>query len=223
MRAVLPARHRRRLLSGRARHQIGVEPFAIITGYEYLLVNDAAKRVRPWPKVEQFDALVLDEAHKLKNPQAKTTMMVYGAQCAGGPDSLVGMAERTLLLTATPQLNHPGEWYPHMRALAPERLSMRSYDAFTQRYCTFKTRTITMKRRPGQARGRPSRSRRSMARTGRRCPTSPGACAASGCAARSATCAASSRPSRSSTRSIEPELCDAQILGGGRGQRRGQS
>ena len=73
----------------------GSDTFAIITGYEYLLVNDDAKRMvaAVARKYGKFDALVLDEAHKLKNPQAKTTMLVYGAQCAGGPGSLVRMAE----------------------------------------------------------------------------------------------------------------------------------
>ena len=188
-------------------------PACLITGYEYLMRNQNAMRIVAAHGMFGLDVLILDEAHRLKEPTTQTTMMVYGALCAGGPGSLVGMAKRTLLLTATPQLNHPGEWYPHLNALTPERLSMRSYDAFTQRYCTWTTRTITMPERPGQSRPQ-TKQIAAIDGANRDADPGPGAAPARLLAApqdRRRARARSRRP-RSTLRTIEPELCDATLL-----------
>ena len=120
--------------------------FALITGYEYLLINRGAQTVIV--SCGQFDALILDEAHALKNPAAKRTMLIYGPGCAGG--GVASMAKHVMLLTGTPQLNHPGELFPHLRALAPDRIAEKSYAGFTARFCTKGTRTIYLKARGGR-------------------------------------------------------------------------
>ena len=74
------------------------EPWAMITGYEYLLVNDHAKTVVNVAATDRkFDVLILDEAHALKNPSAKRTQLIYGPGCAGG--GVASMAKHVMLLT----------------------------------------------------------------------------------------------------------------------------
>lgn len=83
-----------------------------------------------------YDALILDEAHYLKNKGSKRTKAVFGEKC----DLVGGIAEnadRIYCLTGTPAPNNPAELWPMLRALAPERLEKRqqSYWGFVQKYC----------------------------------------------------------------------------------------
>ena len=55
------------------------------------------------------------------------------------------MAKHVMLLTGTPVLNHPGEVFPHLRALAPARIAEQTYLGFTARYCTTKILTTLTK------------------------------------------------------------------------------
>lgn len=113
----------------------------VIVSYDHL-VTPKAKAVRQLIGGLTHELLICDEAHALKNPTAKRTMLIYGAHCAGGEGSLIGRCGRTILLTGTPTLNHAGEWYTHLRALASERIEQRSYDAFVTRYCIKGVRTV---------------------------------------------------------------------------------
>ena len=113
-------------------------PFLVITGYEFLVINQRAREI---VASSRYDVLICDEAHNLKSPTAKRTMLVYGPSCAGN-DGLVSLAERTWLLTGTPVLNHAGEVFSHLRALAPERIAERSYQGFTYKYCEIGVRTV---------------------------------------------------------------------------------
>ena len=78
----------------------------------------------------QYDILICDEAHYLKNARTKRTKMVY---------SIHGLAERAVrvwLMTGTPVLNRPVEIYPMLRRFMPERLGKFSdYMAFTRKFC----------------------------------------------------------------------------------------
>lgn len=131
-----------------------VDRVCLITGYEYLLVNKKAQQVvLAHGMFRKFDVLICDEAHALKSPAAQRTILIYGAGCAGGT-CITSFAERTWLLTGTPQLNHPGEWFPHLRCLAPERIPAQSYQGFVARYCMTGIRTVRIPARSG----RPARS-----------------------------------------------------------------
>lgn len=114
----------------------------LIASYDHIVAN---KVLREKLGSIRHDLLVCDEAHALKNPKAKRTMLIYGAGCAGGPNSLVGRVGATRLLTGTPMLNHAGEWFSHVRALAPERLDQRSYQAFVDHYCLKDVRSVRSK------------------------------------------------------------------------------
>jgi SWI/SNF-related matrix-associated actin-dependent regulator 1 of chromatin subfamily A len=67
----------------------------------------------------RWDVLILDEAHVLKNPDAKKVRYVYG-QALDGRTGLVSRADIVFVLTGTPMPNHAGELWTHFHALAPD-------------------------------------------------------------------------------------------------------
>jgi superfamily II DNA or RNA helicase len=84
-----------------------VPPTAEITLLNYEVVDnhrETLTRLRP-------RALVLDEAHYVKNPSAKRTRAVRRLAESMGPDKL------RLALTGTPVLNHPDELISQLRVL----------------------------------------------------------------------------------------------------------
>lgn len=68
----------------------------------------------------RWDAVILDEAHKIKNPMASTTKAIWRLQ-----------APRQYALTGTPIINRPEEAYSLLHWLGVEP---RSYGAFLQEY-----------------------------------------------------------------------------------------
>lgn len=77
-----------------------------------------------------FDVGIFDEAHYMKNPEAKRTMAVL---LRGGVASRCGYV---WFLTGTPVLNRPVELYPILKAAAPECLGKYdSFSSFATRYC----------------------------------------------------------------------------------------
>ncbi len=103
----------------------------IVTSY------DAASRgalCTEVPPGEKWDVLILDEAHYLKNRDAKRTKAIFG------PGGLAERADYVLLLTGTPTPNHPAELWPALHALAPETILGKNgkplpYHAFVSKYC----------------------------------------------------------------------------------------
>jgi SNF2 family DNA or RNA helicase len=91
----------------------------VILNYEKLLNRELRIRHRrPW------GALILDEAHRLKTPDAQRTVIVYGGLRTSRHTNqipLINFAARVWLATGTPMPNHPGELYSHARALWPDR------------------------------------------------------------------------------------------------------
>jgi len=66
----------------------------------------------------EYDVLIADEAHYLKNPEAVTTKCVYGAKMDRSK-GLASRAKRVWLLTGTPIPSNLSEFYSHARALFP--------------------------------------------------------------------------------------------------------
>lgn len=75
-----------------------------------------------------FDLVILDEAHFLKNFEAKRTRAVLGD---GG---IARRAKTIWALTGTPMPNHPGELWVLLYTFGATTLS---YSAFTTRFCEF--------------------------------------------------------------------------------------
>ena len=95
----------------------------------------AATTKDPW------DVTIIDEAHYLKNPDAQRTRAVYGLQ-HDLLDTPCAESERVWCLTGTPLLNHPAEFWTHLRALKPDTIMIGprtfTYDQFVDRFCVTK-------------------------------------------------------------------------------------
>ena len=74
------------------------------------------------------DVLVLDEAHYLKNRQAKRTKFIYGQHCRG--DGLVRFADRVWLLSGTPIPNDVSDFWTHLKAVWQYPLNFIDYTVY---------------------------------------------------------------------------------------------
>lgn len=110
-----------------------VEKLLVITNYEKLVTRtkhtreetsdsklcESLKRV--------WDLAIFDEAHALKNPDAKRSQAVLGEF------GLMRRTRRTLFLTGTPIENYPKEIWPVAAAICPAKFG--DWWAFAARYC----------------------------------------------------------------------------------------
>jgi SWI/SNF-related matrix-associated actin-dependent regulator of chromatin subfamily A-like protein 1 len=73
--------------------------------------------LRDYPEIKSgklWDLLILDESHKLKNPEAIRTQHVFGS------DTIAPIpAEKVLLLTGTPMINYVHDLYTQLHCLDP--------------------------------------------------------------------------------------------------------
>ena len=74
------------------------------------------------------DVLVVDEAHYLKNRQAKRTKYLYGQFCRG--DGLVRFADRVWLLSGTPFPNDVSDFWTHLKAIWQYPLNFTDYTVY---------------------------------------------------------------------------------------------
>jgi SWI/SNF-related matrix-associated actin-dependent regulator of chromatin subfamily A-like protein 1 len=87
--------------------RFGVDGWFIIN-YDILRNYPEAKSGQPW------DLLILDESHKLKNPEASRTQHVFGS------DTIAPIpAKKALLLTGTPMVNYVHDLYTQLNYLDP--------------------------------------------------------------------------------------------------------
>lgn len=92
---------------------------------------------------EHWDLLILDEDHRVCNPEAKQTQRVFGVYSDRGERTHAGLrADRKWHLTGTPAPHDLGNMWMRLRASYPDTLlhrgaypSVASYDAFRERYC----------------------------------------------------------------------------------------
>jgi len=96
-----------------------------IVNYDILARHHAAFRGVNW------DVVIVDECHYLKNTKAQRTKEVLGAR---GVAPISG--RRKLFLTGTPILNRPIELYPVIKHLAP--FAWPTKFEFAKRYCNLK-------------------------------------------------------------------------------------
>lgn len=85
-----------------------------------------------------YDFCVLDEAHFLKNPQAKRTKFIMGNKKVNQHGSFLNRATQVCLMTGTPVLNRPAELYVLLRRFCPELLGKYlDWPFFVRRYCGY--------------------------------------------------------------------------------------
>lgn len=108
----------------------------VIANYDRLK-GDLLKQVME----REWDCLVVDEAHYLKNQKAQRTKKVLGVppRKTNGkweerkPGIIDNVKHRALLLTGTPILNRPIELFPLINALDPRQWG--KFFPFAKRYC----------------------------------------------------------------------------------------
>lgn len=84
----------------------------------------------------KWDAIVIDEAHYLKDRGAKRTQAIFGGgrRHAFSKKVLVDRADKVICLTGTPLPNRPRECYTIASALHPESVDWMTFDEFTYRF-----------------------------------------------------------------------------------------
>lgn len=91
---------------------------------------------------DEYDAIIVDEAHYYKSPRTDRTKSLYGLPRR--VNAIVDRAPHVFLLTATPAPNDPSEVWTHIYALRPELIpdhrggEALSQDRFTTIYCQVK-------------------------------------------------------------------------------------
>ena len=102
-----------------------IKPGVVICSY------DLASRPGVYGKLKKmnFDLVILDEGHYLKNRTSQRTKAVFGAKCKGG--GLAG--SKTWLLSGTPAPNNPSEIWP---MLAFAGVWVKDYWSFVHSFCT---------------------------------------------------------------------------------------
>lgn len=112
------------------------EDTVVIVNYDVLHRHATALRAIPW------DCLIVDEAHFVKNPEARRSEQLYGTSDRkrkrltreGRPGNVVAPipARRRLYLTGTPIVNRPIELWPLLHSLDPT--TWRSFWSYAKRY-----------------------------------------------------------------------------------------
>ena len=112
-------------------------PCVVIVNFDVLPKHAAALRARG-----EWDLLVVDEAHYIKNPTARRTVEVLGHRHRDPAKHVEPIpAHRRLFLTGTPLPNRPAELWPLLQSLDPTGLG-RSWFRFHTRYCGARQQTI---------------------------------------------------------------------------------
>lgn len=102
----------------------------VIVNYELLLNKNILKQLHQ----KEFDVVVVDEAHRLKEVRSKITRIMLSKQ--GKRKPLIAVGKRKILLSATPFPNRPIEMFPVLRTLAPECIEpYLTYEAFGMHFC----------------------------------------------------------------------------------------
>ncbi len=101
----------------------------VIVNYEQLGKHRAAIDARQW------DLLISDECHYVKNPKAQRTALLLG-KWDKDPSKCVEpiQARRRVFLSGTPMINRPIELWPILHSIDPWGLGKNKM-AFAQRYC----------------------------------------------------------------------------------------
>ena len=98
----------------------------------WVIINYDIVSRYPVLKTGEWDLLIIDETHYLKNSKAKRTKWILGG--GKGEDKVEPiLAKKKLLLTGTPITNRPSEIFTLLKYLDPKRWT--SFGTFAKRYC----------------------------------------------------------------------------------------
>lgn len=104
-----------------------IHPGVTVVSYDLIAANE---KLRQWLKSKQWDVLILDEAHYLKERSAKRTKAIYGisARVLG----IAHGASRVWRLSGTPAPNDVSELYTHLKSAG---IYTRGYWDFVFEFC----------------------------------------------------------------------------------------
>lgn len=99
------------------------------------------------------DAIVIDEAHRLKTPESQRTQAIYGPGMTRGQGLVGRVTESALLLSGSITPNYATELYPHLSRFWPSLLRTptgrrMTYDQFARAYTSGVTDTRTGEWKP---------------------------------------------------------------------------
>src|ERR1700722_8887571 len=112
-----------------------------LTGFKFDAVSyDKARSGTGAVRLNNYDLLINDELHSLKNRNAGRTKALYGPK-HDGIGGIVQDVPYVWGLTGSPAPNNPSELWTHLRALTPTAITMKNgkvmgYHDFVNRFCT---------------------------------------------------------------------------------------
>ena len=116
----------------------GTKPLEYIPNDNVIIINyDLVIHHRKWmDRINEWDLIVCDEAHYLKNPRAKRTMAILGGNLGtrAQPKLLEPIKGNKLFLTGTPLVNRPVELWPIIKACDPIGLGA-NWHSYVRKYC----------------------------------------------------------------------------------------
>lgn len=92
---------------------------------------------------EQYDLLILDEAHNVRNNETRRSRMVFGGGDKPVDVPLKSRCERVLALTGTPLPKRLSNAYNITRHLCPDAIDFMSQDRFEAHYNSVETGTFS--------------------------------------------------------------------------------
>lgn len=120
--------------------------FIMVSGYSRAGTNQGKLKLLQL----QYDLVIVDEMHFLKNPQAMRTKNILGGKsiCTitgkESPGSFLANAKKVCLMSGTPILNRPSEAYIILKAFAPKSLGKYlPWPIFIRRFCGFQAKGAT--------------------------------------------------------------------------------
>lgn len=111
--------------------RVGATTRLVILSYDLNLKRAVWSKLLSWAIVYSLDVLILDEAHYLKEVDAKRTRVILGRTFTGA-GALAGCAGRVWWLSGTPMPNHAAELFPFMREAG---LWKKSRTDFVNKFC----------------------------------------------------------------------------------------
>jgi SWI/SNF-related matrix-associated actin-dependent regulator of chromatin subfamily A-like protein 1 len=114
-----------------------------VSGADILVVPDSILSRRSvyddvWSTIRRSHSgealLVVDEAHRFKNPEALRTAALFGDN--RGEGGIASLFSRRVFLSGTPMPNRPSELYAVLSSQAPETIGFRNYFEYGARYCS---------------------------------------------------------------------------------------
>jgi SWI/SNF-related matrix-associated actin-dependent regulator 1 of chromatin subfamily A len=119
------------------KREVSIDMWMVLADITIVSFNKAgrSKTHRELSKVD-WDLVIVDEAHYLKNHKSKRTAAIYDPTAG-----IASKAKRLWLLSGTFTPNNASELWTHLRAVAPETVSQHFWD-FRKYYCAFEERVI---------------------------------------------------------------------------------